>query len=235
MHIAIIGNGISGVTAARWIRKLSDHRITLISSETEHFFSRTALMYIYMGHMRYEDTKPYEDWFWSKNRIDLLKAHVNSIDFSQKSLELDNGSALPYDKLIIATGSKSNKFGWPGQDLNKVAGLYSFQDLENMERYSEGLERAVIVGGGLIGIEMAEMFHSRNIPVTMLVRETEYWNNVLPSEEANMVGDHIKHHGIDLRLGVNLSEIIDDGHGNACGVIIKKTYRSHMVYGQNDG
>jgi len=57
MHIAIIGNGISGVTAARFIRKLSDHQITLISSETDHFFSRTALMYVYMGHMRYEEDK----------------------------------------------------------------------------------------------------------------------------------------------------------------------------------
>ena len=71
MHIAIIGNGISGITCARHIRKHSDHQITVISSETEHFFSRTALMYIYMGHMKYEHTKPYEDWFWKKNRIDL--------------------------------------------------------------------------------------------------------------------------------------------------------------------
>ena len=70
-NIVIIGNGIAGITTARWVRKLSDHKITVISSETDHFFSRTALMYIYMGHMRYEDTKPYEDWFWTKNRIDL--------------------------------------------------------------------------------------------------------------------------------------------------------------------
>ena len=68
MHIAIIGNGISGVTAARFIRKLSDHDITIISSETDYFFSRTALMYIYMGHMRQVDTQPYEPWFWEKNR-----------------------------------------------------------------------------------------------------------------------------------------------------------------------
>ena len=69
MHVAIIGNGISGITAARFIRKLSSkHRITVISAETDYFFSRTALMYIYMGHMRHEDTKPYEDWFWKKNK-----------------------------------------------------------------------------------------------------------------------------------------------------------------------
>ncbi|MCB0301408.1 MAG: NAD(P)/FAD-dependent oxidoreductase, partial [Calditrichaeota bacterium] len=70
-HLVIIGNGISGVTTARHVRKRSDMRITIISAETDHFFSRTALMYIYMGHMKYEHTKPYEDWFWEKNRIEL--------------------------------------------------------------------------------------------------------------------------------------------------------------------
>jgi len=224
MHIAIIGNGISGVTAARFIRKLSDHKVTIISSETDHFFSRTALMYIYMGHMRYEDTKPYEDWFWKKNRIDLMNDHVESIDFKNNQLEMRKGTAVKYDKLILAVGSKPNKFGWPGQDLNKVAGLYSYQDLESMETASsDGINRAVIVGGGLIGIEMAEMFHSRHIPVTMLVREESYWNGVLPKEESEMISRHIKAHGIDLRLGVNLGEIVDDGKGNACATIVKET------------
>ena len=65
-HLVIIGNGIAGVTVARHTRKRSNMDITIISSETEHFFSRTALMYIYMGHMRYQDTKPYEDSFWVK-------------------------------------------------------------------------------------------------------------------------------------------------------------------------
>ena len=65
-HVVIIGNGIAGITAARHIRKRSDYRITVISGETEYFFSRTALMYVYMGHMEFEHTKPYEDWFWKR-------------------------------------------------------------------------------------------------------------------------------------------------------------------------
>lgn len=79
MKIVIIGNGAAGITTARYIRKMSDHEILVISSESEHFFSRTALMYIYMGHMKYEHTKPYEDWFWKKNRIDLKQAHIETI------------------------------------------------------------------------------------------------------------------------------------------------------------
>ena len=222
-HTVIIGNGIAGTSAARWVRKLSNNQITIISSESKHFFSRTALMYIYMGHMRFEDTKPYEDWFWEKNRIDLLEDHVDKIEFSTKSLKLRSGKEMHYDNLVLALGSKSNKFGWPGQDLEGVGGLYHLQDLENMEKYSKGLKRAVVVGGGLIGIEMAEMFHSRHIPVTMLVRESDYWNNVLPPDESAMISDHILKNDIDLRLGVNLGEIIDDGTGKARAVTVKES------------
>src|SRR5690554_5703442 len=129
-HIVIIGNGISGVTAARHIRKLSDKKITLISAETEYFFSRTALMYVYMGHMKFEHLKPYEDWFWEKNRIELIHDWVTDIDAESKTVETSAGKHLSYDQLVLATGSKPNKFGWPGQDLQSVQGLYSLQDLQ---------------------------------------------------------------------------------------------------------
>lgn len=222
-RIIIIGNGIAGSTAARYIRKISDHEITMISGETDYPFSRTALMYIYMGHMKFEHTKLYEDWFWAKNRIKTIKAWVKEIDTISKSILLDNGEIISYDKLILATGSKSNKFGWPGQDLKGVQGLYHLQDLENMKTATQqGLTRAVIVGGGLIGIEMAEMFHSRHIPVTFLVREDSFWNAVLPAEESEMINKHILDNGIDLRLNEELQEIkgLD---GNVTSIVCKNS------------
>jgi len=224
-HIVIIGNGISGVTAARHIRKLSDKKITIISAESEYFFSRTALMYVYMGHMKFEHTQPYENWFWKKNRIQLVHAYVERVDHSSKKLHLKGSSDISYDKLIIATGSKSNKFGWPGQDLKGVQGLYSKQDLEGVEKYApdnKTCNRAVIVGGGLIGIELAEMLRSRGIPVTFLVREDSFWNVVLPSGESKMINEHIIEHHIDLRLSTNLVEIISDENGRAKAVTTDK-------------
>lgn len=225
-HIVIIGNGISGVTAARHIRKMSDKKITIISAETEHFFSRTALMYIYMGHMKYEHTKPYEDGFWKKNRIDLKFGFVKNIETKSRTLQFENGDTLTYDKLIISTGSKSNKFGWKGQDLDGVIGLYSKPDLDALETLAPNnkvCKRAVIVGGGLIGIELAEMLNTRNIPVTFLVREDSFWNGVLPKGESEMINRHIKTHHIDLRLSSNLKEIHADGNGRANSVIVKET------------
>ncbi|MDH3245179.1 MAG: FAD-dependent oxidoreductase, partial [Saprospiraceae bacterium] len=221
---------MAGATAARFIRKLSDHDITMISAETDHFFSRTALMYIYMGHMRYQETKPYEDWFWDKNRINLKRSYVERVHFDTKTLHLQTGEEIAYDKLLLAVGSKPNKFGWPGQDLAGVRGLYSFQDLQYMEAYSEGLERAVIVGGGLIGIEMAEMFHSRHIPITFLVRENSFWDIVLPPEESEMVNRQIRQNGIDLRLNTELQEIVDDGNGRVCAVITRDGERIECGY-----
>ena len=225
-HIVIIGNGISGVTAARHIRKNSDKKITIISAETKYFFSRTALMYIYMGHMKLEHTQPYENWFWEKNNINLKEGFVTDINTDKKVVEFVDKSTLNYDKLIIATGSKPNKFGWPGQDLEGVLGMYHKQDLENLEKYApnkESCKRAVIVGGGLIGIELAEMLRSRKIPVTFLVRESSFWNGVLPAQESEMINKHIKEHHIDLRLSTNLKEIKSNENGRVKSVIIEET------------
>lgn len=75
----------------------------------------------------------------------------------------------------------------------------------------------------MIGIELAEMFNSRSIPVTFLVRENSFWNGVLPEGESAMINRHIKNHHIDLRLGVNLQEIKADKNGKAKSVVITET------------
>jgi 3-phenylpropionate/trans-cinnamate dioxygenase ferredoxin reductase subunit len=217
MKVAIIGNGIAGITAARYIRKWSDAEIEVISDETDYFFSRTALMYIYMGHLRYADTKPYEDHFWPKNRIGLVRDRIHHIDVATKTLH-GRDRQYTYDKLVLATGSVTQRFGWPGQELRGVQGLYHYPDLEAMEAATPGIARAVIVGGGLIGIEMAEMLHTRGIPVTMLVREPSYWSHVLPPEESAMINEEIGRHHIDLRLGAELDRIEDDGQGGVAAV-----------------
>jgi NAD(P)H-nitrite reductase large subunit len=210
MKIVIIGNGISGITAAKTLRKHSDHQIIVISDESELFFSRTALMYVFMGHMRTQDIIPHNRKFYEDNNIELYLTRVRTIDFDHKSIILEDDNFIDYDKLIIATGSKPRLINWPGKHLDGVHSLYHIQDLENIDRHSETMKHAIIVGGGLIGVELAEMLHSRKIPVTMLVRESEYWRSVLPLEEAQMISEHVRAHGVNLKLNTELKEIWGD-------------------------
>ncbi|MEO7444806.1 MAG: FAD-dependent oxidoreductase [Ferruginibacter sp.] len=218
-EIVIIGNGIAGITCARHIRKQSNHTITVISSETPYFYSRTALMYIYMGHMKYEHTKPYEDGFWKKNRIQLVHDTVTKLDVENNSIALGSGKNISFDKLVLATGSVTNMPNIKGAGLPGVQGLYGMPDLLKMTTATSGIDEAVVAGGGLIGIEMAEMLLSRNIKVNFLIREKDYWNNILPPEEAAMISKHIRSHGINLMTGTEIKEILQGDDGRVAGIL----------------
>ena len=220
MHVAILGNGVTGVSAALRLRaRRPDWRITLVSGESTHHYSRPALMYVFMGHMRYQDVKPFEDSFWGEQRLELVRAWVTRIDLERKRLELHGKPPLSYDRLLLATGSKPNRFGWPGQDLAGVQGLWGLADLKALTEACARARAAVIVGGGLIGVELGEMLRSRGLEVTFLVREGSYWSNVLPREESLLVERELGRHGVALRRATQLRAIEDDGTGRAGAVV----------------
>ena len=145
MHIVILGNGVAGIAAARRIRQQSNFPITIVADESDYFFSRTALMYVFMGQMRLKDLHPYPESFWPQNNIRLLRARVSSLDTTNKSLLLEDGRILAYDKLLLATGS-SPAFPEhiPGIHLKGVQGLYHLNDLHTMELAVRNLQQAVV-------------------------------------------------------------------------------------------
>lgn len=220
MHVVILGNGVAGISAALRIReRRPQDTITVVSGESKYHYSRPALMYVFMGHMRYQDTKPFEDRVWEDRKIQLVRGWALNVDAENRRLEMKGGESIPWDKLLLATGSKPNYFGWPGQDLAGVQGLYGLQDLKRLYDNVERTKKAVVVGGGLIGIELGEMLHSRNIPTTFLVREGSYWSNVLNKEESDMVNRLIREHGFGLELNTTLESIEDDGAGRCRAAI----------------
>ncbi|TGE24687.1 NAD(P)/FAD-dependent oxidoreductase [Hymenobacter aquaticus] len=219
MRLLIIGNGITGVTAALTVRRLRpEAQITLVSEESEHHYSRTALMYVYMGHLRYPDIKPYEDWFWRENRLTLVHATATTLDTDRRQVALSNGQTLGYDTLLLATGSVSRTAEWPGRHLLGVQSLYGLPDLALMEQHTRGIGQAVVVGGGLIGVELAEMLHSRGIAATVLVRDAHYWGSVLPPAEARLVDQQLEEHHIAVRYQTELAEILGDAAGRVRAV-----------------
>jgi NAD(P)H-nitrite reductase large subunit len=220
MHLLIIGNGITGVSCALAVRQQQPAaRITLVSAESAHHYSRTALMYVYMGHLRPQDIKPYEDWFWDEHRLGLVQATATALSPAENLVTLDNGTTLAYDQLLLATGSASKRQGWPGQHLAGVQGLYGLPDLEAMTRDTHGISRGVVVGGGLIGVELAEMLHSRGIEPLVLVRDAHYWGSVLPPEEANLVDRQFEENRVPVRYRTELREILGDAQGRVRAVV----------------
>jgi NAD(P)H-nitrite reductase large subunit len=209
MNFIIIGNGVAGIEAALALRQSQPQaRITVISAETDYFFSRTALMYIAMGHMRLQDTEPYERVFYKKQKIDLINDSVTRIDTNAHKVILDKGFELSYDKLLIATGAQPALYGWPGIDLSGVVYFVSYQHLQQIQQLVPKAKRVVVVGGGLIGIELVEVFLHYGLEVDFLIKDDHFWASILNYDEGKYVEKHIQEFGVNVLLGQHLKKIL---------------------------
>ena len=211
MHIVIIGNGISGVSVAKSLRESSDAEITIVSSESISFFSRPALMYVFMGKMRFKDILPFPSDYWVRNKMKQVYGVVDEIDAENQKVCLDNGSVLHYDKLVLALGSQPKSLGLDEFKLEGIQGFYSLQDLEKLQDSAKKIKHASIIGGGLIGVELAEMFVSRGISFTFWVREKWFGSNFLPQEEAELVTNHLLSKNINIKFEIEIIGFEADG------------------------
>jgi NADPH-dependent 2,4-dienoyl-CoA reductase/sulfur reductase-like enzyme len=213
MHYVIVGNGVAGATAAFRLRERErDARITLISGESDYFFSRTALMYMYLDRMTLRDLEPYERSAYDRLRIERVRGWVTDLDAARKELRIGGGGAIGYDRLLLATGSQPNRIPWPGVEA-VTRGLVHFvtlQDLERCERLTRPGARAVVVGGGLIGVELVECLTHHGVATTFLIREPWYWPAALDEREAEMVTGHIRRHGVQVVTGENVTDVISE-------------------------
>ncbi|MGH9395910.1 MAG: NAD(P)/FAD-dependent oxidoreductase [Terriglobia bacterium] len=221
MHYVIIGNGVAGTTAAMTLRQReSDATITMISGESDFFFSRTALMYAYMDRMERRDLEPFERKVYAKQNIQLIRDWVADLDAGTRTLRLKSGRTLNYDRLLLATGSLPNIIPWEGlgEARDGVVSFVTLDDLDQCERLTPSTEDAVVVGGGLIGVELVEClaFHKRK--VTFLVRDPWYWPAALAEEEAAIVTAHIRRHGVDVRLDESVAQVLSSADGRVRAV-----------------
>lgn len=226
-RVVIIGNGIAGITAALSLRAAnSEAAITVISDETELFYSRTALMYVYMRELQFADTVVHPREFYKKKKIDLDFATVKRIDCNARRVETATQNIHEFDYLLIAPGSRPRLPQIAGVQLAGVQGLYGKEHLANLEQLTaKPIRRAVVVGGGLIGVELAEMLVNRKIPVTFLVRDDLYFRGVLPAAEAGLMTHEILRHGVDLRLRTELASLGGNSEGQVTAAITDKNER----------
>lgn len=221
MRYVIIGNGVAGITAAFTIRAREETAsITVISGESDYFFARTALMYAYLDRLTRRDLEPHERKVYDKQRIERIRAWVTGLDAPGHTLTLSTGRQLAYDRLLLATGSLPNRPAWAGIDQVRdgLVHFVTLQDLENCERLTKFGGKALVVGGGLIGVELVECLHHHGMEVTFLVREPWYWPAALGEPEGQMITAHLQRHGIDVIHNEVVGRVDVDGSGRATGV-----------------
>jgi len=214
VHYVIVGNGVAGIEAALALRaRDGGARITLVSAEHDHFFSRPALMYVFAGQTSLRDTEPHDRGLYERMRFERVSRRVASLDAPGRALVFEDASRLAYDRLLVAVGSKGRRAPWPGADGPGLHYFVTLRDLEALDREARAGMRAVVVGGGLIGVEVAEVLHDRGLHVSFVIREGWYFPVALDRNEATLVAEHLRAHGVDVRLGASLEAVVRAGDG----------------------
>lgn len=228
LRFLIIGNGPAGADAALTLRERlgpDQAHITLVSDEHDYFFSRTALMYAFMDKLDRQDLEPYERPMWDRQHIQRLRDRAVNLDATRRVVTLRDVGELPYDRLLIATGSCARPAPFDGAK-NAKRGLVSFvsmQDLDACEAAAQAAQRAVVIGGGLIGVELVECLLHHKIPTTFLIREASYLPSALTPGESKIVEAHMRAHGADLLLGHEAHSLSCDPQGTITSLTIKPT------------
>jgi NADPH-dependent 2,4-dienoyl-CoA reductase/sulfur reductase-like enzyme len=231
----IVGNGVAGVSCALEIRKRDpDAQITIVGKETTHFFSRTALMYAFMDRLKRRDLEPYERDVYTTQKIELVNDEVVNMDSDHRTVSLKSGKNISYDCLVLATGAIPQLFPWQGLEheaqkqtgaSDVAAGLVHFvsmNDLDACEALVPSTQQAVVVGGGLIGIELVECLVHQGIKVSFLIREPFFWPISLCAEEAQIVKSEMARHGVNVICDDEIQKVSKNSVGRICSVETKK-------------
>lgn len=180
MKYIVIGNGVAGVSAAEAIRKNDPSAsITIFSGENYYHYSRPRVIEFLAGKVSIDGITIRNGEFYKKNNIRLVQpVRVASVDPERKIVRLEDETEERYDKLIVAAGANSFLPPVPGSDAEGVFTLRTIHDALRIIEFSRGKRDAVIIGGGLLGIEAGSSLTQRGLKVTIV----EVFDRLLPKQ-----------------------------------------------------
>lgn len=213
MKYVIIGNSAAAVGCIEGIRQEDKSGpITVVTDEPYHTYSRPLISYLLLGKTDEERMKYRPDGFYEENGVTLLAGkRAEKIDPESKTVLLDDGQALSYDKLLVAAGSRP--FVPPIKGLDGVENAFTFMTLDSAKALEKALgpdKRVLILGAGLIGLKCAEGIAGRVGSLTVADLADHILPSILDSEAAAMVQRHIEDHGVSFLLG----DGVDSFEGN---------------------
>jgi len=224
-HIAVIGCGAAGATAALQARKFNRKvEISILNSELYSQYSRCGLPYTISGKVKdFDDLVLMKPDNWAALKIDAkLGTTVKKIEHSARSLifEGETGEGtIQYDALVFATGAENADPPIKGLDKERVYGLRTLDDAKALAAEADKAKKAVVVGGGLVGMEAAEAFHERGLDVTVVEFLPHILLAMVDPDMAGLVEEHCRDHGIKILTNTAAQEIL--GKESPSGVFVK--------------
>jgi NADPH-dependent 2,4-dienoyl-CoA reductase/sulfur reductase-like enzyme len=221
-HYLIIGNGAAGLSAAEVIRRRdATGRITIISDEPHLFYSRPGIAYLINGQVSAAQLISRSEAFYREHRFDLHHTTVTRIDPDRQRVDLQNGAAqpgqLPYDVLLLATGASAVPPPFPGGDLEGVLTFDTLDDANRVIRHGRRARSAVVVGGGITAMELAEGLRHQGTQTHLLQRGDRLWPRLFDEREAAIIAHQVRHEGIQLHYREEIAEVLGR-HGKVAGV-----------------
>lgn len=207
VRYVIIGNSTAAIAAVEKIRQLDKSgQIVIISQELHHTYSRPLISYLLLGKTDEQRMKYRDDSFYERNECKLLAGRrVVKINPDKKSLLLEDGSTIDYDKLLLATGSSA--FVPPFKGLDTVVDKFTFMSLDDAHRLQRALskeKKVLIIGAGLIGLKCAEGIIDKVDSVTVIDLAPRILSSILDEEGASLVEEHLKSKGIRFLLSTGV-------------------------------
>lgn len=209
--LVLIGNGMAGVSSIEQLLKLAPNRyeITIFGSEPHPNYNRILLSSVLAGDADMKDIV-INDWSWyEENHITLHTGHtVNHIDKERKLISTDGGISVPYDELIIATGSLPFMLPLPGGDKEGVIAFRDIKDCETMIQTSQKYKKAIVIGGGLLGLEAARGLLNLNMEVSVVHIHPYLMERQLDQPASLMLQRELEAQGMKFILSKNTDSIL---------------------------
>jgi NADPH-dependent 2,4-dienoyl-CoA reductase/sulfur reductase-like enzyme/ferredoxin len=214
-RVVVLGNGIAGVTAADHVRRRHPlAQIDLVAEESHHLYNRMGIARLIYGRSAMQGLylNP-EAWYEEHGITPWLNTRARGINRADGHVRLGTGEKLPYDRLIIATGSSSfvpeiDGFGAPGTFVLRTAddalGLRSFAQ-------RNGAQRAVVAGGGLLGLEAAYALHKLGLRTTVLERGDRLLRRQLDARASELLRAYLEGLGLEILTGAATAELSANG------------------------
>ena len=218
----IVGDGIAGSSAAETIREEDPEAdITVLTDEGEALYNRILIKEFAKGKLPEAPISIHAPDWYEERDIDLeLNTHVDRIDADAHEIHTHTGELYEYDKLLVATGGTPRSlagFGVENADADGIHHFWTFEDARAIREHAERAETGVVVGAGLLGIDLAAICGAQGVDAKYLMRGNRWWRYALSVTGAGIVHDGLEEKGVEpvFDSGVDRFEVDDNGHVTA--------------------